>query len=232
MKNLVKLLAIALGFTVVLSSCSNSLFNNAVMADSDDAVIAKENKVKGLGFSVSSEDGLINFGGSRTIVPGALDIDDLDLYMWGTNDITGASIVSGKNFLTSKAGTPDFSFTGEGGTSKTKGTINVSLDISKYTLHLAAILKTNTASITDSASIINNAVMLADTVVDLRNNEEINFYLSPNNINGKGSVKLAVYSTWDATALGYTTKIGIYDKVSGQKLGASYELPNSTASKL
>ncbi len=223
MKKLFSFSAIIGLFAILLASCSN--LNNSGMISENEK---NESKVKTLTVTASGDKLDIIFGTSRTIVPDALYADDLDFYLWGT-DLIDAASVSGTS-LTNPQKVTFTEAAGETPGSVTKGTVALDLDISNYTLHLAAIPAGATAP-ANSGDAITAALLLADANVDLRYNEKVNFYLSPNNINGYGQVGLKVYSAWDSkpTTTGYNIKVGIYDQKTGAVVGAS-EKPTSGTS--
>ena len=221
MKNLVKLTTVLSLLALLFAACSNSIDSGSY----DSSSSSSAGSTKTLTVSARGDNVDIIFDDtSRTIMPEALYAKDLDFYLWGT-DLVDSSSTSGSALATPKKVTFTKA-TGQEDDSATKGTVALDLDISNYTLHLAAVSTGATAPTTETEA-ISAALLLADANVDLRYNEKVNFYLSPNNINGYGFVGLKVYSEWDSkpATTGYNIKVGIYDQVTGAAAGDSVEQP-------
>ena len=223
MKNLVKLTTVLSLLALLFAACSNSIDSGSY----DSSSSSSAGSTKTLTVSARGDNVDIIFDDtSRTIMPEALYAKDLDFYLWGT-DLVDSSSTSGSALATPKKVTFTKA-TGQEDDSATKGTVALDLDISNYTLHLAAVSTGATAPTTETEA-ISAALLLADANVDLRYNEKVNFYLSPNNINGYGFVGLKVYSEWDSkpATTGYNIKVGIYDQVTGAAAGTGAEQPSS-----
>ncbi len=205
MKRIAKTLAVAItSLAVFFSGCSNNVdgtVGNALLmtymlggssTSSSAAGVTKE-----LTVVATSNDKIINFSDSRTITPDAYKYNDLNFYLYGTDMISSTKLWSGNaKQVTFTKGADDFT-----------GTVPVDLSVSNYKLTLVAVPKLNvegntinvaegseddTFSATDALS---KASLLAVSNADLRYNQSVMFYLSPDNLSGaSGQIKLTVHS--------------------------------------
>lgn len=218
MKNLSKKIAVALSvLAVLLVGCSNdvggSMNNKALLGSllNNNNSSSTSGQIKQLKIYATNDDDLINFGGSRTILPQAIDASELTFYFWGTDQINAAS-----NTSINKPQIKTFNDSGDGVT----GTVDVDLSISSYKLKLAACSNTDlpTASATTATyitNVMNKAVLYAVADVDLRYNQDVKFYLNPNNIEGLGSVDIILRTKDQWKDEGYSVTVRIEDKASG-----------------
>lgn len=201
MKNLAKKIAVAICVLAVLfSGCSNdvggSLSNTNKLAllqyqknNSGSNTTLSELKV-----IATSEDDVVQFGESRTILPEALQASELTFFLWG-EDVINGKIVNQTDSLY-KPHTVEFA----ANDNKT-GTVAVDLAISNYKMFLAAVMNTDASDVQTAvdgaasddvaiAAVMAKSVLYARADVDLRYNETVKFYLSPTNIEGTGTVNL------------------------------------------
>ena len=204
MKRIAKTLAVAItSLAVFFSGCSNNVdgtVGNALLmtymlggsSTSSAAGVTKE-----LTVVATSNDKIINFSDSRTITPDAYKYNDLNFYLYGTDMISSTKLWSGNaKQVTFTKGADDFT-----------GTVPVDLSVSNYKLTLVAVPKLDVESNditvaagsepgTFSASdALSKASLLAVSNADLRYNQSVMFYLSPDNLSGaSGQIKLKVHS--------------------------------------
>lgn len=205
MKRIAKTLAVAItSLAVFFSGCSNNVdgtVGNALLmtymlggssTSSSAAGVTKE-----LTVVATSNDKIINFSDSRTITPDAYTYNDLNFYLYGTDMISSTKLWSGNaKQVTFTKGADDFT-----------GTVPVDLSVSNYKLTLVAVPKLDvegngitvaagsepgTFSASDA---LLKASLLAVSNADLRYNQSVMFYLSPDNLSGaSGQIKLKVHS--------------------------------------
>ena len=205
MKRIAKTLAVAItSLAVFFSGCSNNVdgtVGNALLmtymlggssTSSSAAGVTKE-----LTVVATSNDKIINFSDSRTITPDAYTYNDLNFYLYGTDMISSTKLWDGNaKQVTFTKGADDFT-----------GTVPVDLSVSNYKLTLVAVPKLDVESNditvaagsepgTFSASdALLKASLLAVSNADLRYNQSVMFYLSPDNLSGaSGQIKLKVHS--------------------------------------
>lgn len=205
MKRIAKTLAVAItSLAVFFSGCSNNVdgtVGNALLmtymlggssTSSSAAGVTKE-----LTVVATSNDKIINFSDSRTITPDAYKYNDLNFYLYGTDMISSTKLWSGNaKQVTFTKGADDFT-----------GTVPVDLSVSNYKLTLVAVpkLDVNSQPITVTAGseddtfsasdALSKASLLAVSNADLRYNQSVMFYLSPDNLSGaSGQIKLKVHS--------------------------------------
>lgn len=205
MKRIAKTLAVAItSLAVFFSGCSNNVdgtVGNALLmtymlggssTSSSAAGVTKE-----LTVVATSNDKIINFSDSRTITPDAYKYNDLNFYLYGTDMISSTKLWSGNaKQVTFTKGADDFT-----------GTVPVDLSVSNYKLTLVAVpkLDVNSQPITVAAGseggtfsasdALLKASLLAVSNADLRYNQTVMFYLSPDNLSGaSGQIKLTVHS--------------------------------------
>lgn len=218
MKNLSKKIAVALSvLAVLLVGCSNdvggSMNNKALLASllNNNSNSSTSGQIKQLKIYAINDEELINFGESRTILPQAIDASKLTFYFWGTDQINAAS-----NTSINKPQIKTFNDSGDGVT----GTVDVDLSISSYKLKLAACSNNDLpAEDATAATYIKNimakALLYAVADVDLRYNQDVKFYLNPNNIEGVGSVDIILRTLDQWKDEGYSVTVRIEDKATG-----------------
>lgn len=206
MKNTLKRIALAIFASLfVLTSCTQLTDPVTVYSGNENKNVEVLGETTNITINVSSSENIIKFGTAstaRTILPSAIDgtVEDSVFYIWGTNTITGDTF--GPEVITFDATD----------SSKTKGTVKKLFSRSAYELNLAYVSPANTGKITDVtiANILKYASLTANTDVDLRYNEKVYFYLTPNTDGTAqpGSLLLTVKALgWDPTATqfgGYT----------------------------
>ena len=145
-----------------------------------------------------SNDSSIKFSeqsSARTIINSSLDANDLDFWIEGTTEAS-ANIplqkISGINYE-----------------SQSRGSFSFNFEPRYYRLKLYAVPKGNEVT---SETI----KMKAQASVDLRANDEINFYLTSYGVTGYGYWSLYIYSkNWTLTNDYYDIAAGIYNKENG-----------------
>ena len=206
MKRIAKTLAVAItSLAVFFSGCSNNvdgtvgnaLLMTYMLGGSSTSSSSAAGVTKELTVVATSNDKIINFSDSRTITPDAYTYNDLNFYLYGTDMISSTKLWSGNaKQVTFTKGADDFT-----------GTVPVDLSVSNYKLTLVAVPKQDvnsqpitviagsepgTFSATDALS---KASLLAVSNADLRYNQTVMFYLSPDNLSGaSGQIKLTVHS--------------------------------------
>ena len=218
MKNLSKKIAVALSvLAVLLVGCSNdvggSMNNKALLASllNNNSNSSTSGQIKQLKIYATNDEELINFGESRTILPQAIDASKLTFYFWGTDQINAAS-----NTSINKPQIKTFNDSGDGVT----GTVDVDLSISSYKLKLAAcsnddLPAEDATAATYIRNIMAKALLYAVADVDLRYNQDVKFYLNPNNIEGVGSVDIILRTLNQWKDEGYSVTVRIEDKATG-----------------
>lgn len=205
MKRIAKTLAVAItSLAVFFSGCSNNvdgtvgnglLMTNMLGGSSTSS--AAVGVTKELTVVATSNDKIITFSDSRTITPDAYTYDDLNFYLYGTDMISSTKLWSGNaKQVTFTRGADDFT-----------GTVPVDLSVSNYKLTLVAVpkLDVNSDPITVTAGseagtfsatdALSKASLLAVSNADLRYNQTVMFYLSPDNLSGSsGQIMLTVHS--------------------------------------
>lgn len=211
MKIIAKNIAIAItSLTMLFAGCSNSVDgsvgNYALLSNISSAEKVTKNAVSSSGVSrtlnvtATSKNDLVSFasGESRTITPAPYKASDLDFYLYGSNFLTNAALFDGN------AVKVDFKASN---TLETEGTVPVELSVSNYKLYLVAVptgtsLTAGTAvegyatSVTKDSALA-KAVLYANANVDLRYNQDVKFYLSPDNLSGTGGVITLNVRAWD-----------------------------------
>ena len=215
MKNTLKKIALALFASVFMFSGCTQLTDpvNVYNGNGNN----EENNVgetTNLTINVSSSENIIKFAKAstaRTILPSAIDgtAEGSVFYIWGTNTITNEPF-----------GPEKITFDETDGSSGTKGTVKKLFSRSAYELNLAYVSAANKTKLDsekpqsstnpDSGLVIKYASLTANTDVDLRYNEKVYFYLTPNTDGSAqpGSLTLTVKALgWDpknAQFAGYT----------------------------
>ncbi|MCR5495443.1 MAG: hypothetical protein K6F15_07370 [Treponema sp.] len=214
MKNLAKNIALAIALLAVfVTGCSNdvggSMGNKTLLA-----LLSQQNSnsnITQLTMNALSDDQLVDFSDGRTVLPAALKASEMTFYYWGTDTINASNNTS---LNTPKVVT--FNDSGDGVT----GTIAVNLSVSAYKLKLVGCLNTNLPASTTVTAVMEKAVVYGVADVDLRYTQSINFYLSPNNVSGTGSVDIFFKTEGAWTNEAYSVTVRIEDKSSGTELYA------------
>lgn len=232
MKNLSKKIAVALSvLAVLLVGCSNdvggSMNNKALLASllNNNSNSSTSGQIKQLKIYATNDEELINFGESRTILPQAIDASKLTFYFWGTDQINAAS-----NTSINKPQIKTFNDSGDGVT----GTVDVDLSISSYKLKLAAcsnddLPDEDPTAATYIRNIMAKALLYAVADVDLRYNQDVKFYLNPNNIEGVGSVDIILRTLNQWKDEGYSVTVRIEDKATGTVI-SNKDIPTQKSS--
>ena len=235
MKKLSKLLALAAGLaTIVFASCSDLDASGTAAANVND----KTANVKDYSVSFVSANGermslaslgLVAEESGRTIYDktSATDtsLDKYKFYLWGTNEVTNATITPAEVTFTLAAGD----------TSKSTGSVALDLGASKYKLVLAAV-KGGTSKTTPD-DIKGDATYVGYANVDTRTTSTIKFVISSDGLTGQSEVTLTVKydgldsasGSWaqddvdavkDGTYGTYTITAGIYNRATNAIVGA------------
>lgn len=230
MKNTLKRIALAIFASLfVLTSCTQ-LTDPVTVYSGNENKNVEVGETTNITINVSSSENIIKFGTAstaRTILPSAIDgtVEDSVFYIWGTNTITGDTF--GPEVIT---------FDATNG-SKTKGTVKKLFSRSAYELNLAYVSPANKTKLDtekpqgstnpDSGLVIKYASLTANTDVDLRYNEKVYFYLTPNTDDSAqpGSLSLTVKALgWDPTETqyaGYTMATELQNKKDGATVTGS-----------
>lgn len=225
MKNTLKRIALAIFASLfVLTSCTQLTDPVTVYSGNEDKNVEVLGETTNITINVSSSENIIKFGTAstaRTILPSAIDgtKENSVFYIWGTNTITGDTF--GPEVITFDATD----------SSKTKGTVKKLFSRSAYELNLAYVSPANKTKLSteipagsenpNSDLVIKYASLTANTDVDLRYNEKVYFYLTPNTDGSAepGSLSLTVKALgWDPTETqyaGYTMATELQNKKDG-----------------
>ncbi len=202
MKKLSKLLALVAGFaTLFFIGCSDLNDQGTVSNEiTDKTSNAKEYTISfaaadGTNLELSSLGINSNTISSRTIVADAIDLSGTGVYfyVWGKNEVaTGAAATISPTEVTF---VPDDNST-------TTGTVVLDFPSSKYYFVLACTTERLTGTITPE-NVKLKSVYIGYANVDLRNSDEIKFYISSNGLEGTGGFKLKLYAddSWSAEHL-------------------------------
>ena len=234
MKNTLKRIVLAIFASLfVLTSCTQ-LTDPVTVYSGNGNKNVEVGETTNITINVSSSENIIKFGTAstaRTILPSAIDgtVEGSVFYIWGTNTITGDTF--GPEVIT---------FAATDG-SKTKGTVKKLFSRSAYELNLAYVSPANTSKITEvsKTNIIKYASLTANTDVDLRYNEKVYFYLTPNTDGTaqSGSLSLKVKALgWDpadAEFTGYTMTTSLQNVADDSPIASSDKIkgnigPSST----
>lgn len=222
MKNTLKRIALAIFASLfVLTSCTQ-LTDPVTVYSGNGNKNVEVGETTNITINVSSSENIIKFGTAstaRTILPSAIDgtVEGSVFYIWGTNTITGDTF--GPEVIT---------FAATDG-SKTKGTVKKLFSRSAYELNLAYVSPANTSKITEvsKTNIIKYASLTANTDVDLRYNEKVYFYLTPNTDGTAqpGSLSLKVtalgWNPADAEFTGYTMTTSLQNVADDSPIASS-----------
>lgn len=228
MKNTLKRIALAIFASLfVLTSCTQ-LTDPVTVYSGNGNKNVEVGETTNITINVSSSENIIKFGTAstaRTILPSAIDgtVEGSVFYIWGTNTITGDTF--GPEVIT---------FAATDG-SKTKGTVKKLFSRSAYELNLAYVSPANKSKITDvsKTNIIKYASLTANTDVDLRYNEKVYFYLTPNTDGTAqpGSLSLTVKALgWDpadAEFTGYTMTTSLLNVADDSPIASSDKIKGS-----
>jgi len=235
MKKLSKLLALAAGLaTIVFASCSDLDASGTAAANVND----KTANVRDYSVSFVSANGerlnlsslgLVSDDVGRTIYDktSATDksLDNFKFYLWGTNEVTNATITPSEVTFTLAAGD----------TSKSTGSVALDLGAAKYKLVLAAVKGGTTETTADG--IKGKATYVGYANVDTRTTSAIKFVISSDGLTGESTVSLTVKydgldsadGSWaqdDVNAVKngtygtYTITAGIYNRATNAVVGA------------
>ena len=199
MKKLSKLLAFAAGLaTIVFASCSDAdTSGTAAVGTNDKTSNAQDYSVSfvgangeslsldSLGISDSSDRSARTIYDTTSATTNALD--EFKFYLWGTNEITNATISPGEVKFTLDAND----------TSKSTGKVALALGSAKYKLVLAAVKGGTTE--TTAAGIKGKATYIGYANVDTRGNSAIKFVISSDGLNGESAPTITVkFDGYDA----------------------------------
>ena len=227
MKKLSKLLALVASLaTFVFMGCSDLNETGSVANGVNDTTSnAKEYSISfaatdGTTLPLSSLGINSNSVSNRTIVADAIDLTGTGIYfyVWGKNEVSGATIDPTAVTFVKNVG------------STTTGTVVLDFPASKYYFVLAATQTAVTGNQTSAYT--EKAVYIGYANVDLRNSDEIKFYISSNGLTGTGGFSLTLKAdiSWkdddkakvtDSTA--YTITAAPYDRSTGLILDESYK---------
>lgn len=231
MKNTLKKIALALFASVFMFSGCTQLTDpvNVYNGNGNNNVNAV-GETTNITINVSSSENIIKFADAstaRTILPAAIDgrATGSVFYIWGTNSITSETF-----------GPEEIEFTSSNATN-TIGTVKKLFSRSAYELNLAYVSAANKEKLDtekpgdsanpDSGLVIKYASLTANTDVDLRYNEKVYFYLTPNTDGSAqpGSLSLTVKALgWDPTETqyaGYTMATELQNKKDGATVTGS-----------
>lgn len=227
MKNLAKKIAFAMAlFAVFFTGCNNdvggSIGNGALFALLQQKSNESSTTIKSLNVIATSDDKVVDFGGSRTILPGSLDASKLTFYLWGTDQINADKHTDLK--------IPRIVTFNPTGTDGTTGTVPVNLSVSSYKLKLAAVYTKDPADgTTDNlptgplteAKVLEKAVVYGVADVDLRYNQEVKFYLNPSNIEGTGTVDIPLRTLAGWTNADFSVTVRLENKNDNSTVAGS-----------
>lgn len=207
MKNTLKRIALAIFASLfVLTSCTQLTDPVTVYSGNGDKNVEVLGETTNITINVSSSSEIIKFNTqtvARTIAPAAIDgTSGGKFYIWGTNTISNAGF-----------GPEVIEFSATNGSNGKKGTVTKLFERSSYDLKLAFVLDNSGMDEVSETNIKKYAALMANTDVDLRYNEKVYFYLTPNKdspLGGKVSLKVYADEWTPADFSDYTMKIGLY----------------------
>lgn len=207
MKNTLKKIALALFASVFMfSGCTQLTDPVNVYNGNGNNEANNVGERTNITINVSSSENIIKFGTAstaKTILPAAIDGSATGsvFYIWGTNSITSETF-----------GPEEITFDATDGSNGTKGTVKKLFSRSAYELNLAYVSAANKTKLDtekpqgstspEISLVIKYASLTANTDVDLRYNEKVYFYLTPNTDSTAqpGSLSLTVKALgWDPT---------------------------------
>lgn len=227
MKDTLKRIAFAIFASLfVLTSCTQLTDPVTVYSGNGDKNVEVMGETTNITINVSSSENIIKFGTAstaRTITPPQLqgDAEGSKFYLFGKNVVTGADI-----------NPEEITFVADG-TNKTKGTVSKLFTRSNYELTLVFLTADNITAMGSTVSkdlLLKFASLKASTDVDLRYNEKVYFYLTPNNNSNSGNVAINIVADgWNPTNAefdGYsmTTAIYSFDDLTTPILGTDVDL--------
>ena len=207
MKNTLKRIALAIFASLfVLTSCTQLTDPVTVYSGNENKNVEVLGETTNITINVSSSSEIIKFNTqtvARTIAPEAIDgTSGGKFYIWGKNTISKAEFVP-----------KEIEFSATAGTNGKKGTVTKLFERSSYELYLAFVLDNSGMDEVSESNIKKYAALMANTDVDLRYNEKVYFYLTPNKdspLGGKVSLKVYADGWNPADFSDYTMKIGLY----------------------
>ncbi len=220
MKKLTKVFAAALSlFVLSLTGCSNLVDDATIQGDT---IKAKTERTLTIYATGSESNITFPDASARTILPAALDGENLHFYLWGKDKLGSNTDIEKPRKVT---------FYATAGSNGREGSVELDLPTSQYTLYLVATVTpvslSDTAA-TDQTALKAAAALFATATADMRYNEKASFYLNPYfSSEGKGNVKLTVHTNWDIGAP-YTTagniKFGMYKLTDDTSVGSEKAL--------
>ena len=195
MRKLSKLIATAVSLIAVsFTGCSNLV---------DDATIDSEAVTTGarsVTLTATSENDIVKFsnGSARMIMPDQIDATTgYDFWLFGENETTGTTIDLSDVTKYPNGHVVSFLPTG---TSTTKGTVTLTLDIARYKMNLYVCKTTDKATIAAGADADAKEVqakkaawLWAQARADFTYGDTVNFHLTPYGLEEGGTYGLAVY---------------------------------------
>lgn len=195
MRKLSKLIATAVSLIAVsFTGCSNLV---------DDATIdsgAVTTGAKSVILTATSDNDIVKFsnGAARMIMPDQIDATSgYDFWLFGENETTGATIDLSDVNKYPNGHVVSFLPTG---TSTTKGTVTLTLDIARYKMNLYVCKSTDKATIAagtgaDAKEVLAKkyAWLWAQARADFTYGDTVNFHLTPYGLEEGGTYALAVY---------------------------------------
>lgn len=177
MKKLQKLAIVFTAFVFSFFSCAQ--ITDPVNVNTNETTKFGSKQIT---ITVASSEDIVKFetnSNARTILPEALNGNDLKYYLWDESENAPASV----------------NFNAKDG-SETEGFITTSFDVKAYTLTLAAVTNGYSGDVTKDA-LKTNALLLATTTVDFHYTDKVHFYLTPNKFGTNGSVNLTLQGIGD-----------------------------------
>ena len=195
MRKLSKLIATAVSLIAVsFTGCSNLV---------DDATIdsgAVTTGAKSVILTATSDNDIVKFsnGAARMIMPDQIDATSgYDFWLFGENETTGATIDLSDVNKYPNGHVVSFLPTG---TSTTKGTVTLTLDIARYKMNLYVCKSTDKATIAAGTGAAAKEVLAkkyawlwAQARADFTYGDTVNFHLTPYGLEEGGTYALAVY---------------------------------------
>lgn len=163
----------------------------------------------------TSENSQIQFSNGRTILPEALSINDLDLYLYGQNKITGQEITFTSGSESTNCLKVSITKYSDDGTS---GIFSINLASGMYSLTLAAV---KSGKSFDKSDLATNTLLIGNATAD-PSVDTIVFCLSGKRfMNASGMYSTArlglytlgwTYSDYDSSSSSFACDVGIYKK--------------------
>ncbi len=202
-----KMLAVTAA-ALVCASCANSLIDGEVQsADSNSRTlnIAVTNYSEIVTTTESVAKSVSTSSASRTIVADSYDASSVKLYIYGET-------TTGKKFDKPE----EVTFTGTGGSS-TSGTIKIPSDTGTWNFTLVAWdFADTTEAPTTEAKMIENAVMIGYSSLDMTYGDTATFTLKPDSLTKAAAIAMKVYNDgWDTPTTIKSITAGIYSLTDG-----------------